>query len=197
MKRSSGHNLYLALVHHPVVNKRGDIIASAVTNLDLHDIARASRTFGVNTFYVVTPLEDQKILAQRIISHWTSGGGATYNPIRKEAFDRIEIVDSVDDVIEDVKKKGVCGNGGVLAKTVATSAKENEKSIGYKQFFDMIRDDDNTAYVLLFGTAWGLAESLLSKTDYLLEPIRSETGYNHLSVRSAVSIILDRLIGQR
>ena len=192
MKKSYRRNLYLALIHHPVVNKQGDIIASAVTNLDLHDIARASRTFGVNTFYVVTPLNDQKILAQRIISHWTSGGGAAYNPSRKQAFDQIEIVDSLEDVIDDIEKSGC-----VRPKTVATCAKEQDRSIGYKQFQDMLWTDDESAYVLVFGTAWGLAESLMSETDYILEPIRSDTGYNHLSVRSAVSIILDRLVGER
>ena len=49
-------NLYVALIHHPVVNKNGMIIGSAVTNMDLHDIARAGRTFGVRGYYVVTPL---------------------------------------------------------------------------------------------------------------------------------------------
>jgi len=31
---------------------------------------------------------------------------------------------------------------------------------------------------------------------YILEPIRGNAKYNHLSVRSAVSIILDRLLGE-
>ena len=39
--------LYLALVHYPVVNRRGEVIVSALINLDLHDIARAAKTFGV------------------------------------------------------------------------------------------------------------------------------------------------------
>ena len=56
-------NLYLALTHYPVVNKRGEIIASALTNLDLHDIARVARTYGVKGYYVITPLEDQRELA--------------------------------------------------------------------------------------------------------------------------------------
>ena len=48
---------------------------------------------------------------------------------------------------------------------------------------------------------WGLAEEALAWADYQLEPIRaeapSEHAYNHLSVRSAVAIILDRLLGER
>ena len=42
--------------------KTAQMIASAVTNLDLHDIARACRTYGVNGYYVITPLEDQQVL---------------------------------------------------------------------------------------------------------------------------------------
>ena len=49
--------------------------------------------------------------------------------------------------------------------------------------------------LLLFGTAHGLAPELSETADYTLPPIESTTGYNHLSVRSAVSIILDRLLG--
>ena len=52
----------VALVHYPVVNKNQEIIGSAVTNLDIHDIARAGRTFGVGTFYIVTPYQDQQKL---------------------------------------------------------------------------------------------------------------------------------------
>jgi hypothetical protein len=63
-------NLYVALAHYPVVNKNGDIITSAVTNLDLHDISRVVKTYGVRSFYVTTPLEDQKTLIKKIVSHW-------------------------------------------------------------------------------------------------------------------------------
>ena len=42
------------------------MIASAVTNLDLHDIARAARTYAVDGVYVVTPLEDQRALVERL-----------------------------------------------------------------------------------------------------------------------------------
>ncbi len=77
--------IYLALVHYPVKNKNGQTITSAVTNLDLHDIARAAKTYGVGAFYVVTPLEDQKELVEKIVSHWTEGFGRIYNPKRFEA----------------------------------------------------------------------------------------------------------------
>ncbi|MCK4728283.1 MAG: RNA methyltransferase, partial [Desulfobacterales bacterium] len=66
----------MALIHHPVYNKNGEVIASAVSNLDLHDISRAAKTYGVRAFYIVTPLADQRELVERIVSHWTEGVGA-------------------------------------------------------------------------------------------------------------------------
>ncbi|MFO7784786.1 MAG: tRNA (guanosine(37)-N1)-methyltransferase TrmD, partial [Desulfatiglandales bacterium] len=68
--------LYIGLVHYPVYNKNGDTIASAVTTLDLHDLARLSATYGLKRFFIITPLEDQQELVERVIRHWTTGHGA-------------------------------------------------------------------------------------------------------------------------
>ena len=35
----------IALVHYPVLDRRGDVVTSAVTNLDVHDLARLSTTY--------------------------------------------------------------------------------------------------------------------------------------------------------
>lgn len=180
----------MALIHYPVVNKNGEVIASAVTNLDLHDIARASKTYGVIGYYVVTPLEDQKALVEKIISHWVTGVGAAYNPVRREALELIRVKDSVAAVIEDIRNRG---EG--MPKTVVTSAREYPRSIGYETFREML--ETGSPYLLNFGTAWGLSESLISEADYVLNPIKGKCGYNHLSVRSAVSVILDRVMGVR
>jgi hypothetical protein len=50
--------------------------------------------------------------------------------------------------------------------------------------------------VLVFGTAWGLSEALMETADYILVPVSGPEDYNHLSVRSAAAIILDRLMGR-
>ncbi|MGB5156784.1 RNA methyltransferase [Desulfobacterium sp. N47] len=180
-------NLYVALVHYPVINKSGDIIASAITNLDLHDMARAAKTYGVKNFYVVTPLDDQKELAQQIISHWTSGAGAVLNPKRCEALELIYIKNSIKDVLEEIgfKEKS-------YPKTVVTSAKDSTDYISFFKFKEMLKDE--SPYLIIFGTGWGLAEEIISTADYKLEPIKGNADYNHLSVRSACSIVLDRLI---
>ncbi len=51
--------------------------------------------------------------------------------------------------------------------------------------------------LFLFGTGWGLTEEVLEQADDILEPIRGAGAYNHLSVRSAAAILLDRLRGAR
>ena len=187
MKKSFAPNLYVALIHYPVVNKIGDVITAAVTNLDLHDISRAAKTYGVKRFYVVTPLADQKVLVKRIIHHWTHGAGAQYNPKRCAAMQMIRLTDTLEEVMDHIRQKG---DGE--PKTVATSAKNSTKSFNISRFRDLLKT--GTPYVLVFGTAWGLSESVLSTADFLLEPIRGGADYNHLSVRSAASIILDRLV---
>ncbi len=190
MKTSSGISLYVALIHYPVVNKKGEVIASAVTNLDLHDIARASKTYGVKAYYVVTPLEDQKVLVEKIISHWVTGVGAVFNPVRREALELIRVEDSLATVIEHIQS-----SEEEKPKTVVTCAREYPGGISYETFREML--GTGSPYLLMFGTAWGLSEQLISEADYVLNPIKGKCGYNHLSVRSAVSVILDRLVGVR
>ncbi|MBU1712493.1 MAG: RNA methyltransferase [Proteobacteria bacterium] len=177
----------MALVHYPVVNKSGNVIASAVTNLDLHDMARAAKTYGVKQLYVVTPLADQKELAQEIISHWTSGAGSTFNPKRRQALELITIKDSIEDVLQEIFSVEKS-----YPKTVVTSAKDSSGCTSFAEFHELL--EEANPYLLIFGTGWGLAEEIIVQSDYLLEPIKGNTDYNHLSVRSACSIILDRLI---
>jgi len=182
-------NIYVALVHYPVLNKNGDVIASAVTNLDLHDISRAAKTYGVKGFYVVTPLADQIALAKRIIAHWTIGAGAAYNPIRRTALELIRLKESLAEVADHIFSMENTG-----PKTVATCAKKHRTAISYEKLRSLIRDE--TPHVLVFGTAWGLAEETIKQADYTLEPVTGQSTYNHLSVRSAAAIILDRLLGK-
>ena len=180
----------IALIHYPVINKGGETIGSAVTNLDLHDIARAAITFGVDNYYVVTPYPDQHSLIQEILEHWQTGHGATYNPARKAALERIKISASLETTIAMVNEQR-----GRKPLLLTTSARLQENSLSYRKARHRIEDGEPV--LLLFGTGHGLAPEINEIADYSLLPIESITGYNHLSVRSAVSIILDRLLGVR
>lgn len=188
MKTSSKTGLYIALIHHPVLNKAGDTIAAAVTNLDLHDIARAGKTYGVRRFYVVTPLEDQRRLAESIVAHWMTGAGATYNPFRRKAMALVTVVESNEAMIRDIVE-----TTGKRPKLMATSAKKSPKTMTFKDMRKML--ETGTLCVLCLGTAWGLSGDFIERSDHLLEPIAGNTNYNHLSVRSAAAIMLDRLLG--
>ena len=178
----------IALMHYPVLNKSGETIGSAVTNLDIHDIGRAARTFGVDRYYIVTPYTDQQKLVSEIIEHWQTGHGALYNPARKSALALIRLVDSLEDVIDRISEKR-----GRQPLLVVTSARLRENSTTFAATRQRVEAGE--PILLLFGTAHGLAPEVMDKADFTLPPIGGKTGYNHLSVRSAVSIILDRLLG--
>lgn len=185
-----GSNLYLGLVHHPIYDKRKDVVATAVTNFDIHDIARCAKTFGTGGFFIITPLESQVQLAERIIRHWVEGSGSVYNPTRKESLSLVRVsrtIDEADQAISGLWQKKV--------KRVATGASLHPKNIDFGFLKKLLKDED-TPFFLLFGTGWGLTREVKDDCDYVLAPIEGK-GYNHLSVRSAVAIILDRLLGDR
>ena len=176
-------------MHYPVKNKAGDVITAAVTNLDLHDISRAVRTYGVRRFFVVTPLSNQQELVGRIVSHWVQGKGATYNPDRRKALASIQVENTFEEAARKIYQ--ACGT---WPKKVVTSATKSHRSIGFHDFRRMLEND--TPYILTFGTAWGLSEEFMASADFVLQPIEGGTDYNHLSVRSAAAVILDRLLGR-
>lgn len=180
--------LHIALVHHPVVNKKKEVIGSAVTNLDIHDIARTARTYGVGSYFISTPYEDQHTLVQELLDHWLSGYGATYNPARKEALEIVRPVFSVNEAIEALTLEY-----GIRPTLVTTSAIEQANTISYVDLGNTIKEKQPV--LLLFGTAHGLAQEILEQCEFSLPPIKGGTDYNHLSVRSAASIIMDRLLG--
>ncbi len=190
MTEVSKTNIHLALVHFPVYNKIGEVVVSSVTTLDVHDISRVCRTYGVGTFYVVTPLKTQQELVERLVGHWLKGHGAEYNPTRKEALLKTVVKNNLDDAVKDITEQ--CGK---KPRIVVTGAKEAPKSIGYAALKDKLKQGDPT--LLVFGTGWGLEKNLVQSADHALLPIEGVNGFNHLPVRGAISIILDRLLGHR
>ena len=182
--------LYIGLLHYPVYNKNSKRIASAITNFDLHDLSRLARAYGAKRFFVITPLEDQQKLAERILRHWVVGYGAKYNSFRKEAIELIGVVPSLQDSVREIEE--IEGEEPLLIATDAS--KQPEKSITYSGAIEIL-NSERTVF-LLFGTGWGLHEEVMKKTDYILDPIEGNNDYNHLSVRTAAGIILDRLAGR-
>lgn len=183
-------NIHLALVHFPVYNKSGEVVVSSVTTLDVHDISRVCRTYGVGTFYVVTPLKTQQELVARLVGHWLKGHGAEYNPTRKEALLKTVVKKNLDETVKEITEQS-----GKKPRIIVTGAKEAANSIGYAALKNELQQGDPT--LLVFGTGWGLEKNLVQNADHALLPIEGVNGFNHLPVRGAIAIILDRLLGHR
>src|SRR5262249_61068633 len=91
----------------------------AVTKLDVHDPVPLARTFALAACYIAAPVPTLRRLVLRIIRHWESGPGATYNETRREALARIRLASDLDGVIADIEREV-----GVLPRLVATTARE-------------------------------------------------------------------------
>ena len=183
---------YVALLHYPVYDRTGAVVTSAITNLDLHDIARSARTYGLAGYFVVTPLTSQRQLAGRIAEHWRTGHGAAYNKRRREALLLLEAAADLEEVQERIENRD-----GRRAVTLATSAVPREGQLGREEVLDRLRALPVGPLLLLLGTGWGLTEEMVRSADLLLQPLWGPTQYNHLAVRSAAAILLDRWFGLR
>jgi hypothetical protein len=182
-------NLNVVLLHDQMENKEGRIVTTSLTLIDMHDIARSCCTYGVKRLFIAHPSDALRKLARTLYQHWDVGSGSTYNPNRKEALESVRIVSSLDEAIHtiDLESKQ-------LPKLVATSAKPGPDRVPFSKFRHMLCED-NLEYLLMLGTGWGMSKMLLDRADYFLSPVDGPTEYNHLSVRSALAIMLDRVLG--
>lgn len=181
-------SLTIALVHHPILDAQGGIVTTAVTNLDVHDLARSARTYGCEGYVIVHPVTAQRELVGRILDHWKDGSSGRRIPARKEALSKVRLAASVEEAWD--------GLGGRDAVEVwVTSAAPQVPTVTFAEGRELLRGPGKPV-LLLFGTGWGLAPSLMTSADRALESIRGVgSAYNHLSVRAACAIALDRLLG--
>lgn len=183
-------NVYISLLHYPVYDKNHRVVTTSVTNVDVHDIARMGKTYDLAGYFIVTPIEEQRNLISELVVHWTHGQGGVYNPIRKKAFDLIQVVADFEGVKSFIRQKE-----GVSPLVIGTSARSFEGSRTFREIADRLRNDEGPA-LLVLGTGWGLEDEFFKTMDVILEPIAGRADYNHLSVRSAASILVDRLLGR-
>lgn len=179
----------LALVHHPVLDRQGEVVTTAVTNLDVHDISRSAHTFGLTDFFVVHPVAAQRELVTRIRTHWVEGSGGRRIPDRKPAMEGVRIVPSLGDAL------ALAAYDRGPAELWVTTAAEGD-GVEFPEARALL-DADGPPVLLCFGTGWGLSPEVMRQAALRLAPIRSPRadGYNHLSVRAAAAIVLDRLLG--
>lgn len=183
---------YVILMHSQVMVDQGREGNSSVTSLDIHDIARSSRSFGIKKYYLVTPLADQQHAVKKLLEFWHTSIGLEYNPQRHEALALVVLVSTLEEALEDIERRE-----GANPLLLATSAQKYDgiETISY--------DDQEKVWqhkkpiVFLFGTARGLSVDIIRRCAYVLGPIQGLSSYRHLSVRSAAAIVLDRWLGLR
>lgn len=183
----------IALVHFPVLDGKRAEVTTTVTNLDVHDLARSARTFGCTSYFVVHPVEAQRTLVSRIQEHWTTGSSAQRIPTRKVALALLRLVPSLEAMFATF-------GGRDEVELWATAARSTREPLAFAQARERLQTDGKPV-VILFGTGWGLAPEVVASVDALLPAIHRAPGmgegevYNHLSVRAACAITLDRLLG--
>ncbi len=114
----------------------------------------------------------------------------TYNPQRHTAVKEVELQPTLAHVIEAISQRE-----GVAPLIIVTSARavDGVKQISYNDHAEVWQH--NRPVLIVFGTGRGLAPSVHAQADYVFDPIYSFYPFNHLSVRSAAAIILDRWLG--
>ena len=142
----------------------------------------------MRAFYVVHPGPEQREFARSVIDRWAYGyGRSSISSRRVEALDLIEVVADLDGRSRAAERAG--------PRRRLTSA---ARSAWNKLRGDARADsgEDAAPVLILLGTGFGLAPEAREQADLALEAIRGVGDYNHLSVRAAASIMLDRLRGR-
>lgn len=183
-------DLFLALIHHPVVNRNGQVVTSAITSLDIHDLARSARTYGVRAFFVVHPIPEQREFAKSVIDHWRFDFGRAFDARRREALELVRIVATLDDACAEAEKIA-----GARALVVHTSARTNRGET-FASMRARLETAGSPPAMVLLGTGFGMTPEMAERADIVLEAVHGSGDYNHLSVRAAGAIILDRLRGK-
>lgn len=197
--------LSIALLHHPVLDAKSDVVTSTLTTMDVHDLSRSARTYGCEAFYVVHPVEAQRTLAARILDHWTHGSSAKRIPDRKDALAIVRVVSTLEDALGDVSRGAASGAGAATDRPhvwVTAARSVSDRSMSWPAARAELATE-GPPVLLVFGTSWGLAPTVLEGADALLAPIHAAperrapdvAEWNHLSVRAACAIALDRLKG--
>jgi tRNA (guanine37-N1)-methyltransferase len=182
---------HLALVHHPVVDRAGTVITTALTNFDIHDLARSSMTYGLAALHLITPVTSQRDKAEHIARLWM---GDDQGEHRARALELVRTADAIETVIATLQAES-----GHPPTVVATSAKASSFPAAPRRTpAELVAEHalDPGPLLILLGSGWGLADALIPSVSRILTPIEGASEWNHLSVRSAGAVLLDRLFGR-
>jgi tRNA (guanine37-N1)-methyltransferase len=190
---SKKHKTVVVLLHHPVTNRKGELITTSITNMDIHDISRSCRTYEIDHYFLVSPLDEQRDFVATILDHWKRGSQLEWHPDRAEAFTRVEVLPSFEAVKNELSRL----YPGHRQEVAMPDARPLPDQKTYHQIREIwASEPQNGVKVIVFGTGWGVAPSFFQEVHTFLAPIygpMGANGYNHLSVRAAAAIVLDRL----
>ncbi len=167
----------VALVHAPVLNRKGVSSATAITPMDVHDFARTAAFYGVDTVFMVHPAEAMHQMVQDVTGYWQTGEGGVRNQGRKQVLQSVRM-------LRDLHEAQAMGY-----QLWFTSANPPEDAVQEPSALPKMAGK----HLLVFGTAWGLDVENLPKANGWLSPIVGIGKVRHLSVRAALAIYLDRL----
>lgn len=178
-KRGDGRGrIAVALVHHPVLNRKGERATTAVTPMDVHDFARTCAFYDVSPVYFVHPAPAMRAMVRDITAWWREGEGGRRNPGRRRVLEHVRLRASLDDVLAEANWKrwytSASPPGGPVVEPAALAHLPGP-------------------HLLVFGTGWGLDAGGLPPPNGWLSPIVGIGMVRHLSVRAALAIYLDRL----
>ena len=181
-------NVFIALLHFPAMDREGNLIITSFTTMDLHDIARPARAYEINAFYIVQPVDAQRLVIRRQIDYWLSEEGKRANPTRHDIVKMVKLKYTFEEVVEEITE--LRGRKPIV---VGTDARDYPGTISYRELAERIsrREED---FLIVFGTGYGIPPDMMRTFDLILEPVRGAGEWNHLSVRNAVAVILDRLL---
>jgi tRNA (guanine37-N1)-methyltransferase len=182
---------HIALVHHPVLDRTGAVITTALTNFDIHDLARSSLTYGLAGYHIVTPVTAQRDKAAHIARLWIDDAHGEH---RARALQLVRTAESIEAVIAEL-----AAEYGRAPTVVATSARRDSFAQVPRLSPSELRASaslDPAPLLILLGTGWGLADTLIPSVSHMLAPIDGPSDWNHLAVRSAGAVLLDRLFGR-
>jgi len=174
----TAHNIAVALVHHPVLNRKGESSTTSITPMDVHDFARTCSFYGIGKVYLVHPAKAMQAMVDDLTGYWATGEGGVRNAGRKQVLESVCVVDS----LEDAQKDGDY-------QLWMTSAVDGEGSVIEPS--QLLKITGN--HLIVFGTGWGLDVKKLPKENGWLSPIVGIGKVRHLSVRAALAIYLDRI----
>jgi hypothetical protein len=142
----------------------------------------------------------QQRMVGQVFDHWTQGEGSSHER-RADAMRRVTAVATLQGAVKAIADQ--TGRAPLVAMTGAQMRAPNTDFAALRQKLLATGDVDGRPLLLVFGTGWGMTQELIDTAELRLPPILRDTriedpdgAYNHLSVRAAVAIALDRLLGE-